>query len=245
MPLLSTQAFVLDYTPINEQDKLVHLLSLESGILKAVAPGALKSKNRFGSMLEMFTLANFFYYQKDEKEMVTLSKGDILTSFFNTVSRPENIFTFYLMAEILLKIIPANQRDKRIFRLVHSLLKAGQSGRDMETLLLYFQVWILKIEGLMFNPGICYNCFRKNIKNAWLKTDFRGILCSRCRGNESFHLSEPELGYIDWMASNPPDSTYPYSADIRIRKMNRIFLKKIEYHAECSFKSKQYLPGFF
>lgn len=244
MPIHSAQAFVLNHTAINEQDKLVYLLTLERGIIKAVAPGALKSKNRFGAMLEVFTLGNFWYYGTDEKEMATLSKGEILTSFFNTVSRPENIFTFFLMAEILLKMIPANQRDPRIFRLVHAILKARETGADMLRLLLYFQVWILRIEGLMFNPGICTNCLRKNLKNAWMKTDFRGILCAQCRKHEPYHLNQLELGYIHWTASVPPDSAYPGSAGIRTNHMNRLFLKKIEYHAECSFKSRQYLPGF-
>ena len=55
MPIGSTQAFVLSAAPLNEQDKLVFLLTVEKGILKAVAPGALKAKNRFGALLELFT----------------------------------------------------------------------------------------------------------------------------------------------------------------------------------------------
>ena len=195
-------------------------------------------------MLEIFTEGNFFFYWNEEKEMVTLTKGDIITSFFNTVSRTENIFVFYLMAEILLNIIPRNQRDNRIFRLVDSLLRARTEGKDMMQLFLYFQVWILRIEGLMFNPRICYNCFNKNIKSAWLKTDYRGILCARCRGNEKYHLTEPELDYIEWTKSHSPDSGYPESTSIDIKKLNMIFIKKIEFHTESSFKSKQYLPGF-
>ena len=62
MPLASTQALILGSFPINEQDKLTQLLTTDRGILKAVAPGALKSNNRFGSLLELFTEGNFIYY---------------------------------------------------------------------------------------------------------------------------------------------------------------------------------------
>ena len=48
MPQASTRALVLSATPLNEQDKLVWLLTSNRGMLKAVAPGAAKLKNRFG-----------------------------------------------------------------------------------------------------------------------------------------------------------------------------------------------------
>ncbi len=244
MPISSTQAFVLGSIPLKEQDKLIHLLSIDRGILKAIAPGALKSKNRFGALLELFTEGHFFYYWNEEKELITISKGEILTSFFNLISKPENIFYFYLIAEIILKTIPYNLRDTRIFRLVRSILAAREKGTDLGLLLLYFQIWILRIEGMMFNPGICYNCFTKNIETAWVKTNFRGILCNRCKTNDKHCLTGPELKYIKWTTSNPPENPCSWISDINQKKMNRIFLKKIEYHGECSFKSKQYLPLF-
>ena len=163
MPIGSTQAFVLSTSPLNEQDKIVHLLTADRGIIKAVAPGSLKSGNRFGALLELFTEGDFQYYWKENKEMVTISKGDIINSYFNLISDPENIFYFYLISETLLKFIPFNLRDKRIFRLVASIIKGRVKGINMNLLLLYFFVWILRIEGMMFNPGICYNCFQKSI----------------------------------------------------------------------------------
>ena len=106
MPQASTLALVLSSTPLNEQDKLVSLLTAERGLLKAVAPGAAKMKNRFGSLLELFTAGEFHYYWHEDKELATLSKGEIKKSFFPVVSAAENVFYFYLMAEIVLKFIP-------------------------------------------------------------------------------------------------------------------------------------------
>jgi len=127
MPNASTRAFVLGTSPFNEQDKLVHLLTFDRGILRAIAPGALKNRNRFGSLLELFTEGEFQYYWKEDKEMITLSKGDIVKSYFNTVSEPQNIFYFYLVSEILLKFIPYNHRDKRIYRV--NTITVGKPGK--------------------------------------------------------------------------------------------------------------------
>jgi DNA repair protein RecO len=244
MPLDSTRALVLGSFALNEQDKITQLLTDDRGILKAVAPGALKSTNRFGSLLEIFTEGHFIYYWNEEREMITISKGEILTSFFNLISRPENIFHFYLMAEVILKIIPANQNDRRIFRLMRSILEAGENQADINWLFLYFQIWMLRIEGMMFNPDICYSCFSKDLKEAWLKSDFRGILCHSCRRDEKNHFSDSELRVIKWTQTCPPRKKFAGIKDENIRNLNRIFLKKLEYHAECSFNSKQYLSDF-
>ena len=244
MPIGSTQAFVLSTTPLNEQDKLVSLLTAEKGILKAVAPGSLKAGNRFGALLELFTEGDFFYYWKENKEIITISKGEIINSHFNLVSDSTNIFYFYMISEVLLKFVPANQRDKRIYRLIASIIKSRENGTDMAQLLLYFLVWILRIEGMMFDPQVCYNCFCKDIRMAWLKTDFRGILCQKCRTSEKFMLKNEELQYIKWTESNSPSHLNSWNKKIDEAKLIRIFIKKIEHHGECAFKSSLYLSQF-
>lgn len=244
MPNASTRAFVLGTAPLSEQDKLVHLLTDNRGILKAIAPGALKNQNRFGSILELFTEGEFQYYWKEDKEMVTLTKGDIAKSYFNTVSDPQNIFYFYLVSEILLKFVPYYHKDKRIFRLIRTMLETRAEGVEINLLLLYFLVWILRIEGMMFNPAMCANCSDINIPQAWLRTDFRGILCPRCRTNESLMLTGNELRFIGWTEKNPPKSLDIWKGKIDGPKLVRIFKQKIEHHGEFSLKSSQYLAEF-
>lgn len=246
MPQGQTRAFVLRTSPLNEQDKLVELLSMDRGIIKAIAPGSQKAKNRFGSLLELFTEGEFFYYWKENKEMVTLSKGELLQSYFETTSQADKIFYIYVIAEILLKFTPHHSRDKRIYRLVASSLKAAKAGRPIREILLYFMVWILRIEGFMFNPTICYNCFTKHPTQVWVKADFRGILCSRCRTNEIHHLTSEELNYIKWTEKHSPQEELikPVGRDPEIGKMIRILKEKLEHHGECTLVSVQYLPEF-
>jgi len=244
MPIAATRAFVLGTTPYFEQDKLVHLLTEYRGILKAIAPGALKNKNRFGSMLELFTEAEFQYYWKEEKELITLSKGDLVKSYFNLVSDPGNIFYFYLLAEILLRFVPYNHNDSRIYRLVRAFLENRAEGIEMNLLFLYFLVWILRIEGLMFSPGICHNCFAKDLRQAWLKIDFRGILCSRCKTDENVMFTGSDLEFLAWTEKHAPKELEVWKEKIDCAGLIRTFKQMIEYHGELSLKSSQYLPEF-
>lgn len=244
MPYASTKAFALGVMPLKEQDKLVHLLTEERGILKAMAPGSLKARNRFGSLFELFTEGDFVYYWREEKELITISKGEIVNSYFNLISQPENIFYFYLISEIVLKFVPFNHKDKRIYRLVHAILENRNAGIAMDMLVLYFLIWILRIEGMMFNPGICYNCYRENLNKAWLKSDFRGILCASCKTDEHLVLNREDLRYIQWTRDNSPKDLPTWEEGIDQAQLIRIFKRKIEHHGEFFLKSSQYLPEF-
>lgn len=244
MPNAATKAFVLGTAEFSEQDKIAHLLTENRGILKAVAPGALKNKNRFGAILELFTEGEFQYYWKEDRELITLSKGDMVTSYFNTVSDPANIFYFYLISEILLRFVPHSHQDNRIYRLIRALLESRKNGVEIKHLLLYFLIWILRIEGMMFNPRVCHNCYTPNFSRAWMRVDYRGILCPQCRTTENVALGDKDLTYLVWTEKHAPKEVDVWQDEIDEAKLIRTFKNKIEFHGEFSLKTSQYLPQF-
>jgi DNA repair protein RecO (recombination protein O) len=244
MPQASTSALVLSATPLNEQDKLVCLLTANRGLLKAVAPGAAKMKNRFGSLLELFTAGDFYYYWNEEKELATLSKGEIRQSFFAVVSAAENIFYFYLLAEIVLKFIPLNQRDSRIYKLLLAILRGRENKLAMDWLLLYFLVWFLRSEGLLFNPECCSNCSTKGLTRAWVRSDYRGLLCANCKTSERLTLSREELAFVIWTTNHHPQDSGLWAGRFLPAPMIRLLVGKIEYHGEFALQSSRYLPEF-
>jgi DNA repair protein RecO (recombination protein O) len=244
MPIASTRAFVLGSSPFSEQDRLVHLLTEDRGILKAMAPGSLKARNRFGSLFELFTEGEFHYYWQENRELITISKGEIIHSYFPVVSEPRNIFYFYMIAEVFLHFVCYDHKEQRLYRLLHAILEQREEGIAMDLLLLYFLIWVLRIEGMMFNPGTCYNCHEKNPDRAWFKKDFRGILCQKCKSTEGMVLHRGELDYIRWTETHSPKESTGWEKKIDTPKLIRSFTRKIQYHGECSIKSSQYLKEF-
>ena len=220
------------------------LLIYETGSKYSISRISLKFKNRFGSLIELFTEGEFHYYWQENKDLITISKGEIFHSYFNIVSDPQNIFYFYLVTEVFLKFIPFNQKDNRLYRLLQAILLHRQEGVEMNLLLVYFLIWVLRIEGMMFDPRLCYNCFTKNIQQAWIKQDFQGILCTQCKTTETLMLADEELGFIKWTGKNSPKGLGEWREKIDIAKLVRAFTRKIEYHGECSLKSSQYLSEF-
>ncbi len=244
MPQGQCHAFVLGSSVLNEQDKLVHLFTLDRGNIKAIAPGACKAKSRFGSTLEILTEGSFVYYWKEEKELITLQKGEIIQSHFSLVSDAHNIFYFYLVAEIILKLIPPQQKETRAYKLVKATLEHREKGVSMPQSTLYFLIWILRIEGMMFRPDSCVNCQSRQLTTAWVRSDYRGLLCHQCRTNEITRLTSDELEYIKTTESQNPAVCDPWKDKIDIAKLIRIFVQKIQYHSEITFTCPRYLPEF-
>ncbi|MCU0235971.1 MAG: DNA repair protein RecO [Acidobacteria bacterium] len=244
MPQASTLALVLSSSALNEQDKLVTLLTDGSGLLRAVAPGAAKIKNRFGSLLELFTEGEFHYYRREDRELATLAKGEIRKSFFPVVSAAENVFYFYLLAEIVLKTMQPEHRDTRMYNLLKAVLAGREQGLAMDWLLLYFLTWLLRGEGLLFNPRRCSNCGGGDLERAWLRSDYRGLLCSRCRTGERLQLDREELAYIHWTARHAPAEAGEWTGRFAPAELIRILTGKVEYHGEFTLQSRRYLPQF-
>lgn len=236
MPIASVKGFVLGSEIINEQDKLITILTERSGVLRGVAPGACKSVNRFGSVLELFTHGDFRYNWKENRNLVTIASGDIVHSYFATVSKQENIFVFYLIAEILLKLVPVENSDSRVFRLVKAVLDAVENGEDLKACLAYFLVWILRLEGFMFNPSACSSCGESIVSEAWLRDDFRGILCSSCRSDEREYMAAGELDFIRWSEKKGPKNLAEFK-DIGYAVFVKRMVRKAEVHAEVNLKS--------
>jgi len=83
MGLVETEALILRTYNLAEADKIVVCLTRNAGLIRAVARGSRRIKNRFGAALEPFTLLNVAYYQKENQELVSLRQVEIVQSHFD------------------------------------------------------------------------------------------------------------------------------------------------------------------
>jgi DNA repair protein RecO (recombination protein O) len=98
MPLHKTEAFLLRSYALKEADKICVFLTKDQGKLRGVAHGARKIRSRFGSSLEPFTEVALSYFQKEGRELVSISSCDILRLHFERGARDvETASAFYPM----------------------------------------------------------------------------------------------------------------------------------------------------
>lgn len=83
-----------------EADKIVVFLSQQQGLVRGVAKGAKRLKSKFGGILEPFTVAQITYFQKEERELVSISQIELVKSYFENAADPEFFQKFAYIAEL-------------------------------------------------------------------------------------------------------------------------------------------------
>ena len=194
MAIFETEALVLRSYNLAEADKIVVCLSRSAGLIRGVAKGCRKLKNRFGASLEPFTLINLTYYEKEHQELVSFRQTEILRSRFNLSGNPSILTGFAYMGDLLIDFSPPHQANDNLYRMALACFEAAsQVPDDLESILRYFEVWLLKIEGFLPDLKTCANCQRlfTGEETIYLGNDmlFRCSQCSNSRGSAvSKHL---------------------------------------------------------
>src|ERR1043165_4692760 len=161
MPVFETEALILRSYNLAEADKIVVCLSRSAGLIRGVAKGCRKLKNRFGAALEPFTLVNLTYYEKEHQELVSFRQVEILKSRFNLSSNAAVLTGFAYMGDLLIDFSPPHQANDNLFRMALACFEAvSEAPEDLEAVLRYFEVWLLKLEGFLPDLRSCGNCHR-------------------------------------------------------------------------------------
>ena len=191
MALFETEALILRSYNLAEADKIVVCLSRSAGLIRGVAKGCRKLKNRFGAALEPFTLVNLTYYEKEHQELVSFRQVEILKSRFNLSSNASILTGFSYMGDLLIDFSPPHQANDNLFRMALACFEAAsETPEDLEAVLRYFEVWLLKLEGFLPDLRLCANCQRAFVDEVvYLGSDL-SLRCAQCTQSRSNAISK-------------------------------------------------------
>jgi DNA repair protein RecO (recombination protein O) len=243
MPIDQAEAIVLRSYPVGDQDKMVTLFCREKGLVRGVAKGARKFGNRFGSSLEPLTHIRAFYYEKERRELVTVSQCDILQSFFEAQRDYPTSCTLAYFAELVEEFFPSRVSEDVVFRLLLSTLRAIQAGGDLSLLSRYFEAWFLKTGGLLPDLQRCKRCRKGHPAGGWLSPKMDGVYCPDCAPLKKEPVPPAIVRFLDWAQKNPPpEKREPLFSAAELEAIGRIFQALIVFHLEREPKSLHLLP---
>src|ERR1700685_3952867 len=122
MPARMSESFILQTYPFREADLVVSFFTRDQGKLRGVARRARRPKSSFGSGLERLSHATVSYYQKENRELVSLNSCELTQSQFALASHWEASIALDYLAEITEQLLPANESNERHFRLLIAVL---------------------------------------------------------------------------------------------------------------------------
>lgn len=181
MGLKRCEAIVLRSQKLGEYDKIITLLSREDGKLRGVAKGARKLKQRFGASLEPMSHVKIEYFEKGTAELVRIESTELLRSYFGAMSRPEAAGVLAAICELVDGFAQERQANEKLFRLVSAVAECVAHA-DSVALMIYIEVWLLRLAGLFPPVTRCIKCGREmgEREPLFIVTELGGLECERC-----------------------------------------------------------------
>jgi DNA repair protein RecO (recombination protein O) len=78
MPLIATEAIILQGYPYSETSKILRLLTRTHGVRSVIARGALRPRSQYGGVLEAFSVGTASIYLKEGRDLHTLGGFDLI-----------------------------------------------------------------------------------------------------------------------------------------------------------------------
>jgi len=209
VPLKTTEAFVIDVRKLQEADRLVILFTQDDGKVRGVAPSAARSRKRFGGKLERLSRVNVRYFEKEGRELVRIDSCDLLEESFTLHQDLESTALLAYVAEMVDTFVHEREADPRYFRLVGSVLAAVRGGADRKLLARYFQIWTLRLHGLMPDLDRCGGCGRELARTGARvdEVDMSMAMCPGCatgQGRRTRRLTPAALALLGRFRSEGP-----------------------------------------
>ena len=159
MRLVTTDAIVLRSYNLAESDRIVVCLTRSSGLVRAVAKGARRMKSRVGAALEPYTVIKLSFYERENRDLVTMSGAEILKSNFNLSSNVESAEVLAYMGEMVVEFAPPHETDERLYRMLTACVEAlAECDGAERTITRYFEIWLLRLAGLFPDFRACASC---------------------------------------------------------------------------------------
>ncbi|MDH3530452.1 MAG: DNA repair protein RecO [Acidobacteriota bacterium] len=184
MGFIEAEGIVLRKYNLSDADRIVVVLTEKRGLVRGVAHGAKRLKSKFSGSLEFFSRINLSYFEKEDRELVSIRHTDLLESAFGQLSNPQFFEAFAEIADLLIRFTPPNERSERLFNMTKHCLKAAiEDPEGVESIRVYFEIWLLKLGGFLPTWQSCRECLRnlEPSENAALHLDFQ-IVCADCGG---------------------------------------------------------------
>jgi DNA repair protein RecO (recombination protein O) len=181
--LYQTEGIVLSSADLGEHDRLVTLLTLQKGLVRAVVRGARKPNSKLSAVTQPFTRADFQLYGRSSLDRVI--QVSILDSHPGIVQDYAKVVYACYLAEIVSGLIPEHEKNPGVYRLFAAILAGLEESRELWTVARWAELRLLRSAGFMPLLDGCLRCGEVAAGTVYFSVQAGGVLCGRCHGEEA------------------------------------------------------------
>ena len=195
MSLRHDQGIVLRSYPFGEADRVVVLLSPNSGKIRTVAKGIRKTKSRFGGRLEPFTHVDLVLYEG--RNLDTITQAAVIEPFPRLRASLDAVVAAGTMVEAADAVAQEDEASMRLFLLLHRGLRALEAGQIGADLITSYLLKLANVVGVAPSLQVCASCGKVDDLHRF-SFGGGGAICDTCRTDGAVRLRD---GVTDYLAA--------------------------------------------
>ncbi|NLD17422.1 MAG: DNA repair protein RecO [Tissierellia bacterium] len=194
---IKTRGIVLSEEKYKESSKIISLFTEKNGRINLFASGVLRPKSGLMLVSEKFVESDFLLTRN--KNNFYIKSAEVINSNMEIANNLKKYFIADMICELLLKTMPENLVDEKIYNLTSQVFNYLKSDK-LNPQILKIGYMIKLISFLGFRPQLqqCTECSSKDYSNMYFSHRDGGIICGNCLdiSGEYVKLSKVEIEII-------------------------------------------------
>jgi DNA repair protein RecO (recombination protein O) len=198
MALHRTTAVVIGRRDLGESDRIVEFYTLEFGKLRGVAKAARRTRSRFGSALEPFTLGELVFFDTGRSELVRVDHFDIVKPFVEVREHLERLGQGAWAIECVARLSAERDAHPALFRLLVRTIGTLARSERPAWVSVCFALRAIDLLGHRPRLDRCLSCGRVYpFPDPSLDVALGSVACADCaRGADAIALSGSAVGAL-------------------------------------------------
>jgi DNA repair protein RecO (recombination protein O) len=220
---ITTEAVVLAATDVGEEDRILTFITPELGLLKAAATSARNLKKGRAAPLDLFVRTRLMVnVPGKEGKLKRVGSAEIIDPFLGIRADYERLCAASYVGQTVAHCIQEDDPSSGTYDLVLYCLRRLDSGAAPFTVMLLFEVKLLREMGILPEFTHCLKCAEEVMGEACLDAGTGGILHRQCSAIEYRDiLSGGDLAVLRYLAERGLSAVSNLS--VREKDARRIF----------------------
>lgn len=231
MPLYESDSIILKTYPLAEADRIVVFFSRNYGKIRGVANGVRRTKSRFGASLEPLAQSKVTFFQKETVELVRIRSSELIDFPTKLLEDYDRTLLGVHTADLVDRFLPEHEAHDAVFRLFNLARKSLSTGIPPQLVRCYFEVWMLRLAGVLPEILTCSACRRRlrPVDARYLLPGLTRVACAECPREGSTRLPPETVESFHWILSTPLDAEVspPPGAGLgHIQQLNKLWMDR-------------------
>lgn len=236
----STEALVIARSNIGDNDRLLTLMTRDTGVIRAFAVGAKSVKSKRGSATDLLAYSNFLIDKKgDTYKVIEATPNKI---FFGAGSDVLTLSVAQYFCELCAFFGPHDDTAPEFLRVIlNSLYFMTDKKRNPALIKAITELRICALSGYAPTLVACSRCGKFEDETMYLKIDSGVLYCEDCKAENCVPLSAAVLKAMRHIVYSNIDNLYSFDLpENAIKALGTITEKYIVFQSEHRFSTLEF-----